>query len=139
MIFVDTGFFFSLLSSNDRDHARVREVFESFKGQRLVQALVTTNHVIAETITLALAREGHPLAVSVGQALYQEKLARIHWAAPEEEKEAFSFFEKHTDKEYSAVDCLSFVVMERLGISEALALDEHFTHRFVARPGPLIP
>jgi predicted nucleic acid-binding protein len=35
------------------------------------------------------------------------------------------------------VDCLSFVVMEKLGISEALAVDDDFTHHFVARPGPL--
>jgi predicted nucleic acid-binding protein len=35
------------------------------------------------------------------------------------------------------VDCLSFVVMEKLGIDEALAVDSDFTHRFTARPGPL--
>jgi predicted nucleic acid-binding protein len=34
------------------------------------------------------------------------------------------------------VDCLSFVVMEKLGIREALAVDSDFTHRFIARPGP---
>jgi hypothetical protein len=27
--------------------------------------------------------------------------------------------------------------MEKLGISEALAVDDDFTHHFVARPGPL--
>lgn len=49
MIFVDTSFFFPLLSARDRDHQRVREVFESFKGQQLVDRLVTTSHVIAKT------------------------------------------------------------------------------------------
>lgn len=34
-------------------------------------------------------------------------------------------------------DCLSFLVMEKRGIREAWAVDEDFTHRFVARPGPL--
>jgi predicted nucleic acid-binding protein len=42
----------------------------------------------------------------------------------------------HQDQTYSAVDCLSFVVMEKLGIREALAVDSDFTHRFIARPGP---
>jgi predicted nucleic acid-binding protein len=37
---------------------------------------------------------------------------------------------------YSSVDCLSFVVMERLGIQEALAFDSDFGHRFVLKPGP---
>jgi predicted nucleic acid-binding protein len=36
----------------------------------------------------------------------------------------------------STVDCLSFVIMEKLGIREALAVDSDFTHRFIARPGP---
>lgn len=45
--------------------------------------------------------------------------------------------ERYADKEYSFVDCLSFVIMEKLGIREALAVDEDFTHRFVAIPGPL--
>jgi len=30
------------------------------------------------------------------------------------------------DKDYSLCDALSFVVMERLGISEAIAFDRHF-------------
>jgi len=36
---------------------------------------------------------------------------------------------------YSFVDRLSFVVMERQGIREALTFDERFSHRFIVRPG----
>ena len=43
---------------------------------------------------------------------------------------------RYRDKHYSPVDCLSFVVMEKLGITEALTLDGDFAHRFTARPGP---
>ena len=31
MIFVDTSFFFALLSENDPDHKRVREVFDAIE------------------------------------------------------------------------------------------------------------
>jgi len=44
---------------------------------------------------------------------------------------------RHQDQTYSVVDCVSFVVMEKLGIREALAVDSDFTHRFIERPGPL--
>lgn len=39
----------------------------------------------------------------------------------------------HVDKNYSLCDALSFVVMERLGIGEAVAYDRHFREygRFV--------
>jgi uncharacterized protein len=105
VIFVDTSFFFPLLSANDRDHPRVRDVFEGLGDQRLPDLLLTSNHIVGETITLARVRAGHDLAVKVGRYLYSEKMARIHWASPTEEKAAFEYLAKHKDKEYSFTDC----------------------------------
>ena len=68
--------------------------------------------------------------------LYGEKMVSIHWTTPDEERAAFGYFKRHRDQAYSLVDCLSFVVMEKLGIGEALAVDSDFTHHFIARPGP---
>jgi predicted nucleic acid-binding protein len=134
VIFVDTSFFFALLSEDDPDHARALEVFDTFEGRKLPDLLLTTNHVVFETVTLARARAGHDLAVEAGEMLYSEKMARIHQATPEEERLAFAYLKQYRDKNYSAVDCLSFVVMEKLDITEALALDADFTHRFTIRP-----
>ena len=138
MILVDTGFFFALASVNDPHHGRAREVFARFKGQDLPRLLLTTNHIVAETITLTQAKISHDAAVLMGEQLYSEKLAAIHWATPIEEKAAFTYLKRHRDKAYSFVDCLSFAVMDGLGITEALAVDRHFTHRFTAYPGPLL-
>jgi uncharacterized protein len=134
--FLDTGFLFALVSERDAHHGRVVEVFNTFKGLRLADHLLTTNHVIAETMTLTL-KIGHGKAVALGEQLYAEKLARIHWATPDEERAAFAYFKRHQDQTYSCVDCLSFVVMETVGIREALVVDSDFTHRFIARPGPM--
>ena len=136
MIFLDTGFIFALISKRDAHHQRVVDVFRTFKNLRLAEHLLTTNHVVAEAITLT-RKIGHEQAARLGEQLYGEKLARIHWASPDEERAAFDFFKQHQDQAYSFVDCLSFVVMQKLGIGEALAVDSDFTHRFVARPGPL--
>jgi predicted nucleic acid-binding protein len=35
-------------------------------------------------------------------------------------------YRKHADKEWGLTDCLSFVVMTRRGLTEALTADEHF-------------
>jgi predicted nucleic acid-binding protein len=113
----------------------VREVFADFRGKHLPDVLLTTNHVIAETITLA-RKLGHEAAALMGERLYGEALARVHWATPGEERAAFEYFKRHHDQLYSFTDCLSFVVMDSLAIREALAVDSDFTHRFVARPGP---
>lgn len=118
-------------------------MLESYRGRRIADFLLTTNHVVAETVTLMNARShrnpavSHELAVQVGRQVYAGFFGRIHHATPEEEGQAFAYFEKHRDKAYSFVDCLSFVIMERFDIRVAWAVDEDFTHRFQAVPGPL--
>jgi hypothetical protein len=138
VIFLDTSFLFPLVYTQDEDHERVREVFDTYRSWRLRDLILTTNHVVMETITMIRMRVGHREAMKAGE-LYRGKLARIHWATPEEERAAFDYFARHRDKKYSMVDCLSFVMMERLGMREALAVDSDFTHRFIARPGPREP
>ena len=88
-------------------------------------------------MTLARARVDHAVAVRVSQALLGEAIARIHWATEEEQRAALEYLARYQDKKYSAVDCLSFVLMEKLGIAEALTLDSDFSHRFTVRPGLL--
>jgi predicted nucleic acid-binding protein len=43
-----------------------------------------------------------------------------------DEKAAWALFLARPDKLYSFTDCTSFVVMRRLGISEAVAVDADF-------------
>ncbi len=136
MIFIDTSFFVALLDPRDGNHTRAVEAFEEFETRRLKDLLLTTNNVVLETITVARYEAGHALAVRAGEMLYGEKLARLHRTTAEDEAAAFAYLKKYEDKDYSAVDCLSFVVMEKLGIGEALAFDSDFGHRFVMRPGP---
>jgi uncharacterized protein len=142
MIFLDTGFLFALFVNGDAHHAPVRDVFEEYRGRKLDDLLLTTNHVVAETITL-LRKKAHPepqarhdIAVRVGRQLLSGHLARVHRATEGEERDALAYLARYQDQQYSFVDCLSFVVMEKLGIREALAVDSDFTHRFSARPGP---
>jgi predicted nucleic acid-binding protein len=142
LILLDTGFLFALFVEGDVNHDRVQEVFKEYRGRRLDQLVVTTNHVVAETVTL-LRKRSHPdtrirhgLAVMVGEQLLAGTLGQVHRATEEEEHAALAYLKKHVDQDYSFVDCLSFVVMEQLGIREAWAVDRDFTHRFVARPGP---
>ncbi len=142
-IFIDTSFLFPFFAAHDPDHERVSRVFEAYEEHFRAGALVTTNHIVFEAITLIRYRgsrdpaRAHELAERVGETLYSGKVARIHVATFEEEQAAFAYFKRHRDQKYSAVDCLSFVVMEKLGITEALAVDSDFTHRFTATPGPV--
>jgi uncharacterized protein len=142
VIFLDTGFLFALIYADDVNHDRVLEVFDRYRTRPLADFVVTTNHVVAETVTLVRKKAGpdprrrHALAVEIGQQLLAGTFGQVHRATSEEEHAALAYLAKHQDQDYSFVDCMSFVVMERLGIREAFACDRDFTHRFVALPGP---
>ena len=43
-----------------------------------------------------------------------------------DDEQAIALLGAHEDKSYSLCDALSFVVMERLRIKEAIAFDRHF-------------
>jgi predicted nucleic acid-binding protein len=44
----------------------------------------------------------------------------------DDEQSAIAILREHQDKMYSLCDALSFVIMERLDITEAIAFDRHF-------------
>jgi predicted nucleic acid-binding protein len=135
VILADTSFFYALLAPHDQDHDRAVAALREIGPARSAEVLLTTNYVIAETLTLS-RREGHRAAVRLGEALWGERITRIHRATNEDETEAFAYFKRYADQDYSFVDCVSFTVMLKLGITEALTFDAHFSHRFIVRPGP---
>jgi predicted nucleic acid-binding protein len=143
VIFVDTGFLYALVDERDQNHQRVIGVIDEYRNQDLENFGLTTNHVVDETITLIRKRAhrdrgvAHDIAVEVGQKLYDGVFGRVHHVTPSEERKAFEYFARHKDKVYSMTDCVSFVIMDAYKITEALTVDADFTHRFVARPGPL--
>jgi predicted nucleic acid-binding protein len=61
VIFLDSVLPVRHVSEKDKDHARVNEVLEAHRGERLADVLVTTNHVVAETITLLSERSHRDL------------------------------------------------------------------------------
>ena len=136
MIFVDTSFFAALLLPKDINHRRAAQAVEDLGQVRLSDILLTTNNVVLETITVARYEGNHKTAVRAAELLYGGAMARLYRTTAEDEAEAVAYLRRHRDQAYSAVDCLSFVVMLKQGINEALSFDSDFAHRFVVRPGP---
>jgi predicted nucleic acid-binding protein len=86
VILLDTSFLYPLLSEEDVDDPRVREVFESYRGRRLKDLFITSNLVAGETITLIRTTppRSHAAAVKAGEYLFAEKIARVHHVTAEE-------------------------------------------------------
>ncbi len=110
-VFVDTSRFFALLCPEDQSHECARPLFVQANTEQW--RLVTTNAVVIETHALLLARLHDGRRHALG---FLDRLVR-----------------SHGDKDYSLCDALSFVVMERMRLKEAIAFDRHFREygRFV--------
>jgi predicted nucleic acid-binding protein len=121
MIFVDTGAWFALLVPEDLDHLAAESWLE-----RNARALITTDYVIDELLTLLRMRGEAPRAIMAGQTLFREEVARIAWVQPEDVRRAWGYFRQYQDKSWSFTDCVSRTVIERLGIRSAFAFDKHF-------------
>lgn len=134
MIFVDTSYFHALFEPSDDNHRRALEAAQELRGRQLPDLLITTDFVVMETITLARSRGTHEQAVFVGDHLFNEKSARIYRTTFDEQRAAFEILRRYDDKEYSSVDCLSFLIMEKLRIADVLTFDSDFSHRFNVRP-----
>ena len=50
---------------------------------------------------------------------------------------AFYYLQQRSDKRYSLTDCVSFVVMEKMNILQALAFDAHFEQAGFIRLPPI--
>lgn len=124
-VFVDTSAFFAHLVAEDRHHPQARALFEA--AAREAWTLVTTNAVVSETYTLirVRARNGRELAVAFLDDI-RDGLCAVERVGPIDEARAMDLLRQYGDKSFSFCDALSFMAMERLGLTEALAFDEDF-------------
>jgi predicted nucleic acid-binding protein len=120
-LFVDTSAWFAYANRKDQGHAIVRSAITGVAGR-----LVTSNYIFDETVSLCLYRLGHDAAARVGAVLLDPDTIDLIRVTPEDEIAAWSLFRQRSVQGYSFTDCTSFVLMRRLGISTALALDEDF-------------
>lgn len=121
MIFVDTAAWFALSVPADPDHTRVRDWFASN-----TRPLVTTDYVVDETLTLLRARGKNAAALTMGNVLLNGNLASIHKVNLMQILAAWELFQKCADKDWSFTDCVSYVVIQELGVATAVSLDKHF-------------
>jgi predicted nucleic acid-binding protein len=123
-IFVDTAAYYAAASRRDSDYPRVSPVM-----QRLILArrrFVTTNFILAELHALALARGSAAEALELVTRIRTSPATTVVRVRVRDEARAWHILAQYDDKEFSMTDALSFAVMERLGLSVAFTLDQHF-------------
>lgn len=119
--FADTFYFLGVLNTDDPAHQRSSEFADMYRGE-----IWTTGWVLTELVDAM----SHP----ANRRLVVDFLADLR-AAPRTTVVPFSeelaaaglrLFAARPDKHWSLTDCISFIVMGREGITNALTGDHHF-------------
>ena len=124
-VFVDTSGFAGLVVAEDASHSRAAHLFERARSEGW--ELLTTNGVVMECYGLLLirARDRRRSALAFLDAVERDRV-HVERIRTDDEERAIALLRSHEDKDYSLCDALSFVVMERLGVADAIAFDKHF-------------
>lgn len=121
MTFVDTGAWFAMFIPADSKHVIAKEWLANH-----VDPLVTTDYIVDELLTLLKFRGHHARALEIGRLFFDGKICKIIYVTSGDIRLAWETFARFDDKNWSFTDCVSRVVMGRLGIEAAFAFDEHF-------------
>ena len=123
-VFLDTAYAIALSSPADRFHPRAVALAEQMEA--LGTRLVTTRAVLLE-IGNALAKPRfREAAAQLLAALEADSNVDIVPLSESLYARAVQLYRERPDKEWGITDCVSFLVMQDRGLTEALATDEHF-------------
>ena len=132
-VFLDTGYLIAQAMDDDQHYEAAVNHWQSVSQERI--DLVTTSLVLTEAVTFINSRGQHSKAVSVGNMLLNSPSVHMVFVENPLLMEGWEYFKRHSDKRYSLVDCVSFVVMEKYDIYTAYAFDSDFIQAgFIIEP-----
>jgi uncharacterized protein len=120
-VFADTSYFIAVIVPNDVAHHKA----QAMEDEPL--RLVTSAWVMIELAAY--------LSSPDNRALFNNVLARVRGnpdvdfipATEEMFDRGAELYASRSDKAWSLVDCISFSIMQREGLTDALTADHHFT------------
>jgi len=118
---LDTSGLLNLLLAREPQHELAAEYYYA------AEQMVTHSYVLAEFVALAQARGlARAIALDFVGALESIPYVKVVYVDRELHHAALGLLRQRLDKEWSLCDAVSFVLMERLDIREALTTDHHF-------------
>jgi predicted nucleic acid-binding protein len=119
--FADTYYFLALVNTKDNAHpTALQHTKDRSRG------LITTTWVLVEFADALSGTNHRAAAARFLQGILTGSMIEIVPPSQLQFEQALERFERRQDKEWSLTDCLSFLLMEERGITEALTADHHF-------------
>ena len=124
--FVDTSGWGHLVDPTQAFHGQAATLYRQARQQG--SRLVTTNYILTELVALLTSPARVPRArvIEFISGLKTSPYVDIIHVDAQLDSQAWDMLVDRPDKEWSLVDCASFVAMRQAGIAEALTTDRHF-------------
>lgn len=121
-VFADTAFYIALLNPRDNLHEIAHEIGRTHRAY-----VTTTEYVLVELAGYLSQRENRVMFAQFVKNLETQPITTIQSASTELFHQGMELYGQRPDKDWSLVDCISFIVMDEQGIQDALTSDRHFT------------
>lgn len=120
-VFADTFYFLALLNQRDGAHNRAVAI-----SREPGLTLVTTEFVLIELADALCKPQQRDEVMSIYGLVETDPTFRLVRVSTELIQRGRKLYRERPDKEWPLTDCISFVVMQDQGLSEALTADHHF-------------
>jgi predicted nucleic acid-binding protein len=121
-LLADTSALIALFLPDERNHQEAA----NFGRQKPQPRFVLTELILAELATRLHVRAGAERAVEVARDLLRSDRYQLVFTDPELLDGGLAKMERFSDKRLSLTDCVSFELMEKLGLSAAFTFDRDF-------------
>ena len=125
-LFCDTSGWGHLVDCSQVHHSLAASLYRQARQEK--RKVITTNYIVAEFVALMTSPLRLP-RIQIIEVIEGLKLSPhvevVHIDAGIDDQ-AWQLLKAREDKEWSLVDCASFVLMQQRGISQALTTDRHF-------------
>ncbi len=123
-VFADAGYWIALFNPRDQSHEKAEKVTKQLTPLRII----TTEMVLVEFLNFTSARgeKLRKVAVESVKSLRDNPDVEVIPQTGAQFDSALDRYASRLDKDWSLTDCASFVLMDQMHISEALAHDRNF-------------
>jgi uncharacterized protein len=119
--FADTSFYVAAVNLRDSLHGAAAEWAEAFRGP-----IMTTEYVLIE-VGNWLARSGdRDVFLELIKEIRADHRTTVISGSGTLFEQGLDLYAQRPDKDWSLTDCISFVVMQEHGLTDALTGDHHF-------------
>lgn len=120
-VFADTYYFLALLSSQDAGHAAAVDFNRGFRG-----LIVTSDWIVLEVADAFASRKKRGNVGRLSSVIQRSNAYNVVRANSFDFERGLRLYQERPDQDWSLTDCLSFIIMQELGITDAITTDRHF-------------